>query len=73
MVLLNLDSEYYFSLDEIGIRFWEVLQDVVSLDQAVDTLEAEYEIDRETLKQDLESLLKKLQENGLLKLLKADY
>lgn len=66
MILLNLESEYYFALDEIGVRFWEVLQGIDSLDQAIDTLEAEYDIDRETLRQDLDDFLRQLEGKGLL-------
>jgi Coenzyme PQQ synthesis protein D (PqqD) len=66
MILLNLESEFYFALDDVGARFWDVLQAADSLEQALDVLEAEYDVDRDTLSQDLESFLTKLQSSGLL-------
>ncbi len=66
MILLNLESEFYFALDDVGARFWDVLQGADSLEQALDVLEAEYDVDRDTLSQDLESFLTKLESSGLL-------
>ena len=65
-VLLNLNSERYFGLDEVGTRMWTVLTSAPSIQGAYHTLLAEYDVDRETLQQDLQDLVEKLVEHGLV-------
>jgi len=67
-VLLDLASESYFGLDEVSTRVWQLLQagqDGVGL---VDTLLEEYEVEREVLEKDVEDLLGRLSEAGLITL-----
>lgn len=64
-VLLDLKGEKYFGLDAVGTRVWQLLkqgQDRVAL---IDTLLAEYEVERETLEQDVAELLDNLSIAGL--------
>ena len=68
MVLLDMASENYFGLDTIGARIWGLLEFGVSVGEALDTLMQEYEVDRETLENDMTELLEKLVEAGLVKL-----
>ena len=65
-VLLNLDSETYFGLDEIGTRFWLLLTESPSIQAAYETLQAEFDVEPEQLRRDLEILLGQLLEQGLL-------
>ena len=64
-VLLNLNSESYFGLDEIGTRMWTLLTTSESIQAAYDSLLAEYEVEPEKLYQDLENLIEKLVAHGL--------
>jgi predicted mannosyl-3-phosphoglycerate phosphatase (HAD superfamily) len=66
MVLLNLDNEQYYGLDEVGARFWAQIESGASFDQAVDALLDEYDVDRETLVVDLTALVEDLRQNGLV-------
>jgi hypothetical protein len=66
MVLLNLDNEQYYGLDEVGARFFALIEDGTPFGAAVDTLLAEYEVERDTLVADLTSILGDLQRNGLV-------
>jgi hypothetical protein len=66
MVLLNLDNEQYYGLDEVGTRFWELIDGGATFGSTVDTLLAEYEVDRQTLVDDLASILDDLVDNGLV-------
>ena len=68
MVLLNLDTETYFGLDEIGSRMLEVLRGSTTLAGAVAQLQSEYDVDEATLRADLEALLERLVSNGLVEL-----
>ena len=66
MVLLDLESETYFGLDEIGARIWTRLSEGDSPAQIVNRLLDEYEVDRNTLEKDVAALLGSLVEAGLV-------
>lgn len=65
-VLLNLTSEAYFGLNESGTRMWHVLVESPSVSDAYDTLLREYDVDPETLKQDLLTFVSSLVEQQLV-------
>ena len=65
-VLLNLDNEKYFGLDETGTFFWKLLQDNNDFQEIFDIMLAEYEVDVEQLKTDLDNLVKEMVEAGLV-------
>ena len=67
-VLLDLSSENYFGLDEIGTRIWELLNGGSSVGEVVDALLEEYDTDRKTLESDVAELLENLAEAGLISL-----
>ena len=68
LVLLNLDVECYFGLDEIGTRMWQALTAAESIDDAYAKLSTEFDVDAERLRQDLSELLGKLTDKGLLRI-----
>lgn len=65
-VILNLNSERYYGLDRVGTRFLHVLSNSGSIEQAFDTLLAEYDVEAEALRVDLTALLNTMTEQGLL-------
>ena len=65
-VLLNLKNERYFGLDDIGTRMWKVLIASDSIHAAYETLLAEYDVEANRLQQDLDELIQKLLEQGLV-------
>ena len=65
-VLLNLDSEYYHGLDDVGTRMWQVVTQSKTLQDAYDLLLSEFEVDAETLKKDLIDFIERLVQRGLL-------
>ncbi len=65
-VLLDLKSERYFGLDEVGTEMWKALTTSESLQSAYERLLAEYQVEPERLRADFEELLGKLVESGLL-------
>jgi len=66
-VLLDLQSESYFSLDEVGTRIWQLLKQDGNLQQAFDTLLEEYDVVAGQLEQDINALLNKLIDAELIK------
>jgi hypothetical protein len=65
-VILNLDSERYYALDNVGTRFLSVLTTANSIDAAYQSLAEEYDIDREVLRQDLVALIQNLLQQGII-------
>jgi len=65
-VLLNLQNERYFGLDEVGTRIWSALTKEETIQSAYETLLREYEVEAEVLQSDIEELVQKLLENGLV-------
>jgi hypothetical protein len=65
-VILNVESERYFGLDDIGTRMWSVLTSAGSAQEAYDRLLTMYDIDPETLRQDLTELIETLMAHHLL-------
>ena len=66
-VLLNLDNESYYGLDEIGARMWTVVNDSDSVEAAYTALIAEFDVDAETLREDMQTLIDQWIEHGLSK------
>jgi len=71
-VLLNLDTEVYFGLDETGTRMWQLVTTSPNIDAAYQELLAEFDVEPELLRTNLTELLVRLVENGLLLVLPAD-
>ena len=70
-VLLDLASEQYFGLDSVGTRIWTLLNEGAGAAAVVDTLLAEYAVERETLAADVDELLARLAEAGLIRFVDA--
>jgi hypothetical protein len=71
-VLLNLETEQYFGLDETGTRMWQLVTASPSIDTAYQELLAEFDVEPELLRSNLTELLGQLVESGLLQFLPAD-
>jgi len=67
-VLLDLESENYFGLDEIGTRIWQLIHETNQLQLIFDTLMAEYEVSEKRLLTDLTALLTDIESKGLITL-----
>jgi hypothetical protein len=65
-VILNLDSERYYGLDDIGTRILSVLTTSESIEAAYETLVKEYNVDAHVLRQDLIELIEDLSKQGLI-------
>ena len=67
-VILNLNSERYYGLDDVGTRMWVLLNQSASIQAAYQTLLAEYDVSPEQLSSDLITLIEGLLSNGLVAL-----
>ena len=70
-VLLNTKNNQYYSLDDVGARFWTLLKNGQTLAQIHADLLNEYDVAADVLEQDLLELLTDLRENGLVEVVEA--
>ena len=66
MVLLNLQTECYYGLEEVGTRIWQLLTEHKDAEKALAVLLEEYDVDEATLRKDLAELIDRLVASGLL-------
>jgi hypothetical protein len=57
IVILDLDSCLYYSLDPVGARIFELLERPTPLDAVLDTVVAEFDVDARTARADLLALV----------------
>lgn len=70
-VLLDLEGESYFGLNQVGTRIWQLLEAEKPFGEMLDILLHEYETSGEQLENDVGELLVKLKDAGLVKRLCA--
>ena len=65
-VMLDMASGYYFGLDAVGARIWQLLSETSSLAGIVERLAREYDVTPEQAESDLVRFVEELKANGLL-------
>ena len=68
-VLLNLASECYHGLDDMGTSMWQALIQSENIQAAYESLLSEYEVDKATLKNDLGDFIEILVKRGLIEVI----
>jgi len=66
MVLLDMESENYFGLDEVGTAIWQAMQEYGTLQEVLNALLEQYDVEPEVLESDLSDFVGKLVESGLV-------
>ena len=70
-VLLDLKSESYFGLNEVGTRMWQLMKEETDLQGIFSRLVKEYEVDEGILFKDLRDLVDEMAAAGLIVLIPA--
>jgi hypothetical protein len=65
-ILLDLNGEAYYGLDEVGMRLWQLLAENGDFDAAVAQLLTEYEVEEELLRRELRELLEDMAQSDLV-------
>lgn len=65
-VLLHLDTQYYYSLNETGLLIWQGVNKGMSLGEVAAGLRAEYEIDEDGAWQHVSEFVAQLKDKKLL-------
>ncbi len=64
--LLNLETETYFGLDEVGTRMWQAMETAETIGAAARAVAEVYDAPLETIEQDIARLAIELRNHGLL-------
>ncbi len=65
-VLLNLQNEHYYGLNEVGTRLLQFLSENSDVASAQKRLLSEFDVEETTLRQDIINLINELAEAGLI-------
>lgn len=68
LVLLNINTEIYYGIDPVGARIWAVVTTSDSIEHALEILVDEFDVELNTLKQDVETLVNNCVEYGLVEI-----
>lgn len=71
-VILNINSGIYFGLNPVGTRVWELVQQPISMQAIQQIIMDEYDVDPERVEQDVQRLLGKLVDAGLVEVIDAE-
>ena len=66
VVLLDLNKGTYFGINHVGAKFLKALQANESYESALSKIAIEYQMDMQTISNDLKTLLKQLLEQELI-------
>jgi hypothetical protein len=67
-VILDLKTERYLGLDEVGTRMWTVIVGSSSIQSAYEALVDEYDVEPQRLRADLQDLIRRLTDERLITL-----
>jgi hypothetical protein len=65
-VLLDLDTKYYYNLNETGLRIWQILEKPSTPGQIAEKLVSEYEVDLDRASASVSRILKELTDERLI-------
>lgn len=65
-VLLNLDTRYYYNLNETGLRIWQVMDDFQDPLAIAEQLSSEYDVEVGRSGASVVSLIGDLEKEGLI-------
>ncbi|TYL36442.1 PqqD family protein [Natronococcus pandeyae] len=65
-VILHLDSNTYFGLNEVGTRIWELVQEPRTVAEVCDAIVTEYDVDPARCESDVRVFLDRLAEADLI-------
>ncbi len=66
LVIMNLDTEDFYELNEAGKHFWELLTEHLEIAKALSTLQQEYDVSPELLEKDMIQLISGLVDRKII-------
>lgn len=71
VVMMDTDEGRYYELDEVGTRIWTIMESAVSVGAICDALRAEYEVARDTCREDVLAFIAELHRLGMVRIADA--
>ena len=68
LVILNLQDGFYYSLDELGIHIWRLIQAPMTVLDIRDAVTSEYDVDAARCERDVRVFLDELAGRGLIEI-----
>lgn len=66
VVILQYETGTYFTMNEVGMRIWQLIEEGKTVREILNALLQEYDVGEEQLHQDLLNVVSQLQERGLI-------
>ena len=67
-VILHEPDGVYYGLNDVGSFVWNLLEDPHTIEAICEAVTAEYEVERERCKEDIEEMVSELADKGLVRL-----
>ncbi len=67
IILLDMQGEEYFGLNEVGTRVWQLLKKPTNLEKLFSIMKKEYDVKENILRDDLNDIVTQLLSAGLIK------
>jgi len=65
-IMINLANGIYYSMDKVGGKIWECIEQEQSLEHIIQAVVTSYDVSQEQVKKDIESLASQLLEEKLI-------
>lgn len=65
-ILLNLDNGFYYTLNPVGCEVWKLMDGCRTLTEISTEIQAQYDVERKQLQEDVCSLFQQLQQEDLI-------
>ena len=66
--ILGLGSSEYYSLEEVGARIWEIIQEPKTVKEILDSILNDYAVEPEICGSDLLAVLQEMADEGLIEI-----
>lgn len=66
-VMMSIEKGYYYGLDSVGSRVWDLIDKSMKVSDLVDELMMKYDVERETCEEDVMAFLGELLEAGIVR------
>ncbi len=67
LVMMDIQKGKYFSLNPVGKRIWEMIEQPKSFDEIINLLQAEFEVTPEQCSSEVIEFLAKMEKSGIVK------
>ncbi|MBN1868030.1 PqqD family protein [Candidatus Sumerlaeota bacterium] len=71
VVIMGLQSEEYFSLENVGARIWNMIQEPKTAKEILDAIVRDYAVEPERCERDLLAVLREMENEGLIEVVAA--